>query len=62
MLNQTESTLIHEFSDGSGTVLFNKENGAIIGVRCRKKDLLFSDKNDASLLNQLKKQGFIEES
>lgn len=57
---QTESTLIHEFSDGSGTVLFNKESGAVIGVRCHKEDLLTGNNVDVSLLNQLKKQGFLE--
>ena len=60
ILNQTESTLIHEFSDGSGSVLFNKESGAVIGVRCCKEDLLSGNNVDVSLLNQLKKQGFLE--
>lgn len=60
LLNQTENTLIHEFSDGSGTVLFNRESGAVIGLRCYKEDLLTGNNLDASLLNQLKKQGFLE--
>ena len=58
----TENTLLHEFSDGSGTVLFNKESGAVIGVRFQRDCLSSGSKVDTSLLNQLKKQGFLEES
>ena len=62
-MQKSESTFIHEFGDGSGVALFNAESGAVMGVRHSINDLLSKGENvSESLLNDLKKQGFLEES
>jgi hypothetical protein len=62
-MQKSETTLIHEFGDGSGAALFNAESGAVMGVRHSINDLLSKgEKVSESLLNDLKKQGFLEES
>lgn len=62
-MQKSETTFIHEFGDGSGVALFNTESGAVMGVRHSKNDLLMKGEDvSESLLNDLKKQGFLEES
>jgi hypothetical protein len=62
-MQKSETTFIHEFSDGSGVALFNAESGAVMGVRHSQNDLLSKGENvSESLLNDLIKQGFLEES
>lgn len=56
-----EHTLLHEFNDGSGVVLFNPTSGAVIGVRYSKEQLLFQNKDvPNSLIDDLINQGFLE--
>jgi hypothetical protein len=62
-MQKSETTFIHEFCDGSGVALFNAESGAVMGVRHSQNELLSKGENvSESLLNDLKKQGFLEES
>jgi hypothetical protein len=62
-MQKSETTCIHEFGDGSGVALFNAESGAVIGLRHSINDLLLKGEDVCgSLLNDLKKQGFLEES
>ena len=48
-----EGILHHTFSDGSGTVLFNVENGETIGLECHIDELLSLDISDKKELEQL---------
>ncbi|WP_339722165.1 hypothetical protein [uncultured Paraglaciecola sp.] len=62
-MQKSKTTFLHEFSDDSGVALFNAESGAVIGVRHSINDLLLTSENvSESLLNDLIKQGFLEES
>ncbi|EWH11122.1 hypothetical protein DS2_04675 [Catenovulum agarivorans DS-2] len=53
--------LFNEFSDGSGVVLFNPTNGAVIGIRYSIEQLVPQNKDvPESLINDLIKQGFLQ--